>query len=244
MSTRSALRSAAFAALASASLAAVAPSAKRVLHVRLDPGNYVDAATTVDASGAPTFVFGTGDVPPSAATVYDGAGQLRWSFFNKSEGRDVKLFETTAARHCESGGKGAGAVDIFVTEADTFNGVGFTVFGLSSAADSAAPVWTLPIAGCEAQDGGFTTKASDTGARIVVLERAPRPLPSSSTLALTMPTLPTTPTPASRPRPTAAGTPTLTGTATATPRCPRALATPPPATASPTPPTATTLGPR
>ena len=162
--------------LAAASLAPLAAGAKGgagvssrlVLHVRLDPGNYIDAATTVDASGAPAFIFGTGDVPPCAATSYSGAGQLRWSFFNKSEGKSIKLFETTAARHCESGGKGAGAVDVFVTEADAFNDVGLTVFGLSSTADSAAPLWTLPIAGCESQDGGFTTKASDRGARIVV----------------------------------------------------------------------------
>lgn len=98
--------------LAAASLAPLAAGAKGgagvssrlVLHVRLDPGNYIDAATTVDASGAPAFIFGTGDVPPCAATSYSGAGQLRWSFFNKSEGKSIKLFETTAARHCESGG--------------------------------------------------------------------------------------------------------------------------------------------
>jgi hypothetical protein len=126
--------------LAAASSASAGPSAMRILHVTLDPGNYIDAATTVDASGAPAFIFGTGNVPPVSAMSYDGSGNLRWSFFNKSAGKVIKTIETTAARHCESGGKGAGAVDVFVTEADVFNDVGFTVFGLSSAAESAAPV--------------------------------------------------------------------------------------------------------
>jgi len=169
------LTSAALASLlaATASASAAGPSAMRILHVTLDPGNYIDAATTVDAAGAPAFIFGTGNIPPVSATSYDGAGNLRWSFFNKSAGKDIKLFETTAARHCESGGKGAGAVDVFVTEADAFNDAGFTVFGLSSTAESATPVWTLPFPGCESQDGGYTTAASDTGARIVVQADCP-----------------------------------------------------------------------
>jgi hypothetical protein len=168
------LTSAALASLlAAASASAAGPSAMRILHVTLDPGNYIDAATTVDSTGMPAFIFGTGDIPPVSATSYDGAGNLRWSFFNKSAGKDIKLFETTSARHCESAGKGAGAVDVFVTEADAFNDAGFTVFALSSAAESAAPVRTLPFPGCYSQDGGYTTAASDTGARIVVQADCP-----------------------------------------------------------------------
>ena len=161
------LRSATTLALASLAAASAPASAKQILRVELDPGNFVDAATTVDPAGTPTFLFGSGDVVPASATAYDSAGQVRWSFFNKTAGpNDVKYFETTSARHCESGGKG-GAVDVFVVEDDSFNDNAFTVFGLSSAASSAEPVWARRF-NCMNQDGGKTAKASDQGARLVV----------------------------------------------------------------------------
>jgi len=148
--------------------AASAISVKKLFHITTDPGNFIDAATTVDVSGEPIFLFGSSGVSPTSASAYDMSGQLRWSFYNKSAGNDVKDYETTAARHCESSGKGAGAVDVFVKESDEFNDASFTVFGLSSAASSADPIWTLKFHDCNSQDGGFTVKTSDTGLRIVV----------------------------------------------------------------------------
>ena len=148
--------------------ASAAASAKQLFHVHLAPGNYDDLATTVDAAGAPSFLFSSGYVPPFAAKSYDASGHLRWTFVNESVGGNTKVFEVTAARHCESGGKGAGAVDVFVTESDLFNQHGLTVFGLSSGAASAKPAWTLPLPECNSEDGGYTVKASDRGGRIVV----------------------------------------------------------------------------
>lgn len=160
------LRAAVVAALG---LVASAATATRLLRVQLDPGNYVGAATTIDPSGAPTFLFGSGNVVPASASAYDATGQLRWSYYNASAGQDTKVFQTSAARHCESGGVGAGAVDVFVTQSDVFNGDGtFSVVGLSSAAATAQPVWTLAFPDCDSEDGGFTVKAADSGARIVV----------------------------------------------------------------------------
>ncbi len=74
----------------------------------------------------------------------------------------------TAARHCESGGDGAGPVDVWVTENDVFNNSGFSVFGLASSAAAATPAWTLRFPDCDSSDGGYTVAASDRGDRIVV----------------------------------------------------------------------------
>ena len=162
------LRAAVVAAAALAVAAHAQASATRLLHVHTDPGNFVDAATTRDATGAPTFIFGSGFTQPASASAYDSSGQQRWSFFNQSAGTAVKIFQTTAARRCESGGKGAGPVDVFVTESDLFNDTGFSVFGLSSGAQAAAPVWTFRCPGCSSTDGGFTVKAADDGGRVIV----------------------------------------------------------------------------
>ena len=136
---------------------------KKLFHITLDPGNFLDAATTVDVSDNPTFVFGSGFVSPTSVSAYDIFGQLRWSFYNKSAGNDIKNFEATAARF-----PGVGAIDVYIKEDDVFNDASFSVFGLSSASDSADPVWTLKFPNCNSQDGGITVKASDTGVRIVV----------------------------------------------------------------------------
>jgi len=147
--------------------AAAPPRSTRLVNVRADPGNFIQAGVTVDTAGDPAFVFGS-DIPPASATAYTAQGQVRWSFFNKSAGDAIKEFQATVARHCESGGRGAGAVDVWVTETDTFNDASFTVFGLSSSAASATPVWTLPFVDCDSDDGGFTVKASDRGDRVAV----------------------------------------------------------------------------
>jgi hypothetical protein len=162
------LRNTVLSALITAASASSAISVKELFHITIDPGNFVDTATTIDTSGRPSFLLGSGGVPPSSVFSYDLTGQLRWNFYNMSAGNDDKNFEVTTARHCESAGKGAGAVDVFVTENDVFNDASFTVFGLSSVSTSAEPIWTLHFANCDSQDGGFTVKSSDTGARIVV----------------------------------------------------------------------------
>jgi hypothetical protein len=134
--------------------------------VHTSPGNFVAAATTVDAAGAPAFAFASGNVDPTSASVWDSSGKQRWSFANKST--DTKLYQVAAARHCESGGSGAGPVDVWVTESDVFNNAGISVFGLSSAATAATPVWTRRFPNINPSDGGFTVVASDRGDRVVV----------------------------------------------------------------------------
>ena len=152
---------------------AAPPRSTRLVNVRADPGNFIQAGVTVDTAGDPAFVFGS-DIPPASATAYTAQGQVRWSFFNKSAGDAVKEFQVTVARHCESGGRGAGAVDVWVTETDTFNDASFTVFGLSSSAASATPVWTRPFVDCDSDDGGFTVASTRR-----------RPLPRASTRSST-----------------------------------------------------------
>jgi hypothetical protein len=158
------------AALASLTVAAAGAAAgvtsKRLVNVHTDPGNFDDAATTIDASGAPTFVFGSGVFQPSSASVYDSSGKQRWAFSNKSTA--AKEYYVTTARHCESGGEGAGSVDVFVSELDTFNPDGLSVFGLRSAAKAAVPVWTQRFPDARQGDGGKQVVASDRGDRIVV----------------------------------------------------------------------------
>lgn len=158
------------AALASLTVAAAGAAAgvtsKRLVNVHTDPGNFDDAATTIDASGAPTFVFGSGVFQPSSASVYDSSGKQRWAFSNKSTA--AKEYYVTTARHCESGGEGAGSVDVFVSELDTFNPDGLSVFGLRSAAKAAVPVWTQRFPDARQGDGGKSVVASDRGDRIVV----------------------------------------------------------------------------
>ena len=151
---------------AAAAGAAAGVTSKRLVNVHVNPGNFVAAATTVDASGAPSFAFGSGDIAPSSASVYDSAGKQRWAFFNKS--KDIKEYQVAAARHCESGGEGAGPVDVWVTENDVFNYPGFSVFGLSSAATAATPVWARSFPNTNPADGGFSVVASDRGDRVVV----------------------------------------------------------------------------
>jgi hypothetical protein len=119
-------------------------TSKQLVNVHTNPGNFDDVALTIDATGAPAFVFGS-DIPPASAVVYDRSGQLRWSFFNASAGDADKVFQVTAARHCESGGLGAGPVDLWVTENDVFNDTGFSVFGLATSAAAATPVFPGPV---------------------------------------------------------------------------------------------------
>jgi hypothetical protein len=166
---RAVASAAAFAALAPP--AAAAAAAKELLHLAVEPGAFINAAATIDASGAPAFAFGSGSGGvPAGAAVYDGVGRERWSFTNRSAGPDdSKYFEVESARHCESAGKGAGAVDVFVTEGDDDNEGAFTIFGFSSEATSSdPPTWTLPFSGCFWTDGGFVVKSSDSGGRIAV----------------------------------------------------------------------------
>jgi hypothetical protein len=151
---------------AAASSASAGVTSKRLVNVHVDPGNFVSCATTVDASGEPSFAFSSGNIAPASASVYDSSGKQRWAFFNTS--KDTKEYQVAAARHCESGGEGAGPVDVWVTENDVFNNAGFSVFGLSSSAASATPVWTLRFPDTNPDDGGFSVVASDRGDRIVV----------------------------------------------------------------------------
>ena len=159
------------AALTAAAANTTGVTSKRLVNVHSDPGNFEAAATTVDASGAPAFVFGSGNLPgaPSSASVYDSSGAQRWSYTNQSAGFNTKVFQVATARHCESGGKGAGSVDVFVTENDDYHPeFGLSVFGLSSATKAAVPVWTQRFHDTRPGDGGYSVVASDRGDRIVV----------------------------------------------------------------------------
>ena len=130
---------------------------------------YSSVGTTV-VGGKPYFAFADGLNPPAFADLFDGAtGALVWSFTNASGTTGTPTFLVDTARHCEAGpSPGADAVDVFVA---VFDGAGANVYGLSSAAPTAAPAWAVSLPGCgENIEGGtyIMMEASDSGNRVAI----------------------------------------------------------------------------
>jgi len=123
---------------------------------------YTSVGTTVLGGTRPNFAVADGLNAPKFAEVYDGNGNLVWTFTN---GTGDFLVDT--ARHAE--GQDNGPVDVFVASCDTS---GCTLFGRTSATDTTRWVVTLPECSVNVEGGTYVNlESSDSGNRVAFLCR-------------------------------------------------------------------------
>jgi hypothetical protein len=155
--------------LAAAGLAAAASAASRMLVNQSEAYAIYDSVGTTVVGGNPFFAFADGLNPPAFADLFDGtSGSLVWSFTNASGTTGTPTFLVDTARHCEPSSGPDSAADVFVA---VFDGAGASVYGLSSAAATAAPLWAVSLPGCgENIEGGtyIMMEASDSGNRVAI----------------------------------------------------------------------------
>jgi len=120
---------------------------------------YTSVGTTV-VGGAPYFAVADGLNAPKFAEVYDGKGNIVWSFTNATGD-----FLLDTARHADA--KDSGPVDVFVASCES---TGCVLFGRTSATDTTR--WEVSFPECSTDGGGGTytgLQASDSGNRVAFL---------------------------------------------------------------------------
>jgi len=122
---------------------------------------YTSVGTTVLSGTTPYFAVADGLNAPKFAEVYDGNGNLVWTFSNATGDSD---FLVDTARHAD--GTDNGPVDVFVASCD---GSGCNLFGRTSATDTTR--WMVSLPECTTDGGGGTYtgfQASDSGNRVAI----------------------------------------------------------------------------
>lgn len=140
-------------------VAAAAASATMIFNQSEATAIYSSVGTTVLGS-QPYFAVADGLNAPKFAEVYDGKGNIVWSFTNATGD-----FLVDTARHADA--KDNGPVDVFVASCDS---TGCVLFGRTSATDSTR--WEVTFPGCNTDGGGGTytgLQASDSGNRVAFL---------------------------------------------------------------------------
>ena len=141
-----------------ASAATAASTATMIFNQSESTSIYTSVGTTV-ASGLPFFAVADGLNAPKFAEVYDGKGNLVWTFSNASSDAD---FLVDTARHAD--GADNGPADVFVVACDS---AGCTVFGRTSATDTTQWSTALPACGTDGGGGTYTGfQAADDGSAV------------------------------------------------------------------------------